>query len=136
MICKKNKLTHTHKNKLTHTRQTYQTIYTQMQNLEYNNVYIQKTRWRMYCYLQTNESDGLKCFRSCTCAKRHRLRSHVFKPTFIKVLILVQIKVKFIKPMYITTLEQDSSNSTIWKQNICTMVVDIEWRIWTKNSHL
>ena len=29
-----------------------------MQNLEYNNVYIQKTRWRMYCYLQTNESDG------------------------------------------------------------------------------
>ena len=42
MICKKNKLTHTRKNKLTHTRQTKQTMHTQMQNLEYNKVYIQR----------------------------------------------------------------------------------------------
>ena len=42
MICKKNKLTHTRKKKLTHPRQTYQSTYTQMQHLEYNNVYIQR----------------------------------------------------------------------------------------------
>jgi len=40
---------------------------------------------------------------------------HVYTP-FKKVLILVQIKVKCIKLMYITTLERDNSNSTIWNK--------------------
>ena len=42
MICKKNKLTHTRKKKLTHTRQTYQSICTQMQNLDNITMYTSK----------------------------------------------------------------------------------------------
>ena len=58
-ICKKNKLTHSQK-KLTHARQTYQSMYTQMQNLEYNNVYIQRLDEEYTTISQTNVYDGLK----------------------------------------------------------------------------
>ena len=102
MICKKNKLTLTRQKNLTHTRQTYQTIYTQWQNLEYT----------MYTSKRLDEeSDGLNAHapvrRGTGCG---RTSSNLHSK---KVLILVQIKVKFIKPMYITTLERDSNNSTI-----------------------
>ena len=117
MICKKNKLTHTRKKTNSHSPDISINIYTNA-NLEYNNVYIQKTRWRIHYYLINERVWWAQRLLFRNCAKRHsqlklRFLMHIYTFTQKKVLILVQIKVKCINlctSQHTVTLQSKGKN--------------------------